>query len=118
MRARTKIFSNMKLAVKMGLGFACAILVLAAAVGITYAQVTRINDMTSRIGGLRVPTSGASLMMLNGINHSPAALRGWMLLGKESFKTERRVAWEREIDARAAAMSELSRSWWKTKDSC
>ena len=60
---------------------------------------------------LRVPTANASLMMVNGMNHSLAALRGWMLLGKEKFKTERSNAWSEEIDPSLKTMKEFSVNW-------
>ena len=103
--------ADLKIGTKIGAGFALAIVILAVAVGITYLQVTRINDLISRIGDLRVPTARSSLMILNGTNHSLAALRGWLLLGAEKFKAERQTAWEEEIDASVALMNDLSKNW-------
>ncbi len=80
------MFKNMKLAAKLGLGFALVALCLVAAVGTTIWQVGRTTEVTDRLIELRAPTAQSSLMMLNGINHSLAALRGWIILGKDKFK--------------------------------
>ena len=101
----------MKLGMKIGLGYALAAVILAAAIGITVRQVGVISRLSDRIATLRVPTARASLTMLNGMNHSLAALRGWMLLGTEKFKAERQDAWENEIDSSLMALTEFSKSW-------
>ncbi len=66
---------------------------------------------TDRITELRMPTAQNSLMMLNGINHALSALRGWMILGKDKFKQERLLTWEKEIDAPYAFLQEKSKNW-------
>ena len=54
-------------------------------------------------------------MLLNGINHSLAALRGWMLIGYEEggdkFKSQRKTAWEDEITSSIEEMNILSINW-------
>jgi len=101
----------MKLAMKIGLGFFLGIIVLATTIIVTFIQVGNINMLTSRIGNVRAPTAQASQMMLNGMNHTLAALRGWMLLGKDTYKTERQMAWEEEINASVTALNDLSKNW-------
>ncbi|MEE9295801.1 MAG: hypothetical protein V3W34_12690 [Phycisphaerae bacterium] len=32
------------------------------------------------------------------MSHSPVALRGWMILGKATFRDERATAWSAEIE--------------------
>ena len=105
------MFKKLKLGTKIGSGYALAVVMLAAAIVITVLQVNAIGGLTNRIASLRVPTAQASLTMLNGMNHSLAALRGWMLLGNDKFKTERKFAWEKEIDSSLAALTEFSKSW-------
>ena len=101
----------MKLGTKISSGYALAIVMLAVAIVITVLQVNVISGLTNRIASLRVPTAQASLNMLNGMNHSLAALRGWMLLGNEKFKTERLSAWEEELDSSLTALTEFSKNW-------
>ena len=64
---------NMKLATKLGLGFALTSLILIIAVGTSLLQVGKTSTTTNRVMELRAPTAQASLMMLNGINHSLGA---------------------------------------------
>ena len=58
---------NMKLATKLGLGFALTSLILIIAVGTSILQVGKTSTATNRVMELRAPTAQASLMMLNGI---------------------------------------------------
>ena len=60
---------------------------------------------------LRVPTAMSSIEMINGMNHSLAALRGWIILGKDKFKNERNIAWSDEIEPSLAQMTEFSKNW-------
>ncbi|MCK4585861.1 MAG: hypothetical protein KAU29_00860, partial [Gammaproteobacteria bacterium] len=74
------MFGNMKLSMKIGIGFGLMILLLVAAVSISIFQVSKVDVVAKRVVDLRTPTAQASLGMLNGMNQSLAALRGWMLL--------------------------------------
>ncbi len=105
------MLANTKLGTKIGLGYATVALVLAATVGVTLRQVDRTATVTARVVDLRTPTARSSLMMLNGMNHSLAALRGWIILSADRFKAERAQAWEEEIDASFARMKGLSGNW-------
>ena len=105
------MFKHLKLATKIGLGYTLAALILATAVLASIWQVGEMNKVTDRVINLRVPTAQASLTMLNGMNRSLAGLRGWMLLGKAGFKTERSRAWTDEMDPSLAAMQKFSANW-------
>ena len=102
---------QMPLGVKIGLGYTAVTLILVATVMTTLFQVEKMKTLTDRIGDLRAPTAQASLMALNGMNHSLAALRGWILLGKSGFKAERAKAWKEEIDPSIEFMREVSANW-------
>lgn len=91
-------------------------LILVAAVVITILQVRRTDTVTSRLINLRAPTAQASLGMMNGINHSLAALRGWMILGEVRFKDERAKAWSKEIEPSLAKMKMLAANWTDPKN--
>ena len=103
--------SQQKLGTKIGLGFALLSSFLVGAVALTIWQVSEVRSLTTRIGDLRAPTSNASLMMLNGMNHSLAALRGWIILGKDGFREERARAWSEELDKPFATLKEFSANW-------
>ncbi len=104
-------FMNMKLYHKMGIGFSIVGIVLTIVVLATVYQVSNLMEMNNRVVNLRVPTARSSLMMLNGLNHSLAALRGWMILGKDSFKSERQYSWDKEIDPAFQALKKFSLKW-------
>jgi methyl-accepting chemotaxis protein len=104
-------FKDLKVGVKVGAGFALMGVILAATIAITMSKVSSTRDINFRVIDLRVPTAQASLMMQNGMNHSLAALRGWMILGKDKFKTERIAAWTQEIDPSLKIMKDFSVNW-------
>ena len=104
-------FSKLKLGVKIGGGFSIVALILVTIVLLTVREVKQSSDITDRIIDRRVPTAQASLQMLNGINHSLAALRGWIILGADKFKNERGLAWEKEIESSLKEMETFSKDW-------
>jgi len=105
------MFKNFKLATKIGGGYALMGLILVAIVTTTIWQVNRLTVSNQQITELRGPTARSSLMMLNGINHSLAALRGWMILGKDTFKTERKQAWKNEIEPSLKTLETFAKNW-------
>ena len=105
------MFKDLKLGVKIGGGYVVMGIVLLAIVLVTITQVNRVKDVNHRIMDLRAPTARASLMTLNGINHSLAALRGWMILGKDKFKVERAEAWNKEIEPSLNTLRKFAVNW-------
>ncbi|MEN7546952.1 GAF domain-containing protein [Rapidithrix thailandica] len=96
---------------KMVGAFSIIGLVILILVMITQISVRSIQSLQQQIVKTRMPTSNASLALMNGINHSLAALRGWVILGDAKFKEERRKAWENEIDLPIAQLNEASVHW-------
>ena len=96
---------------KVALGFTLVTLILIGAVASTIQQVLNMEAISNRVINQRVPTAQTSLMLLNGINHSLAGLRGWMLLGKKVFKEERQNAWDDEIEPSLYKLNRLSEDW-------
>ncbi len=107
---------KLTIGMKMILGFGLLTLVLVTAVLTTIWQVNKSNEVTNRVIDLRAPTARASLSMQNGINHSLAALRGWIILGNDKFKEERRNAWSEELDTSLADMKKYSLNWTNPKN--
>ncbi|MBF0224333.1 MAG: HAMP domain-containing protein [Desulfobacterales bacterium] len=105
------MFNNLKLGYKMAVGFGLIGIILAGAVLTTIIKVESANTVVNRLIDLRNPTSQMSLMLQNGINHSLAALRGWIILGDESFKKDRENTWKNEIESSIKSLQELSNSW-------
>ena len=110
------MFKNMSIGIKMSLGFGLITLVLDAAVLTTIWQVEKTNKVNNRLIELRVPTAHTSLSILNGINHSLAALRGYIILGKDKFREERAIAWSEEIDTSLADMKKYALNWTNPKN--
>ncbi len=96
-----------------GFGAVCA--VIAGLVGFTLWEVAGVSETNTRIVELRVPTSAASLGMVNGINATLAGLRGWMITGNPAFKKGRAASWA-EIDKIRADMDKLSQTWTNAKN--
>jgi methyl-accepting chemotaxis protein len=110
------MFKNMKLGTKIACGFGIITFVLIAAVLTSIWQVQKTNAVTSRVIDLRVPTAQTSLTMKNGVNHSLAALRGWIILGKDKFKDQRAKAWEEGLDKPLADMKKYAVNWTNPKN--
>ena len=104
-------FRDMSIGKKVGLGFGAITLILMGVVLLTIQQVTTMEVITKRVVDLRTPTAHASLMMLNGINHSLASLRGWIILGDPKFQTERALAWAEQINPSLKQMHQLAPNW-------
>ena len=104
-------FRDMTIGKKVGLGFGVIVLILMGVVLLAIQQVRNMEIVTKRVVELRTPTAHASLMMLNGMNHSLASLRGWILLGDPKFKKERSIAWEEQINPSLKLMHSLAPRW-------
>ena len=104
-------FRDMTIGKKVGLGFGIITLILMGVVLLTIQQVRTMEVTTKRVVELRTPTAHASLMMLNGMNHSLASLRGWILLGDPKFQAEHSVAWDEQIYPSLKQMHELAPKW-------
>ncbi len=99
---------------QIGFGYALVLLIFVISLLATLIQLNTITASSEKIKDLRNPTARASLMLLNGVNHSLAALRGWMLIGYEEggekFRLERKSAWQ-EISYSIDEMNALSSLW-------
>ncbi len=87
------VLPSLKIRGRLNGGFAAVCMVLIALVGITVWQIGGVAKVNQRVVDLRAPTSAASLGMVNGINASLAALRGWMITGNPAFKQTRAAVW-------------------------
>jgi methyl-accepting chemotaxis protein len=101
---------NMGIRGRLILGFSAVGLILAIAVGTTLIQVSSLSSVTTRIVDLRMPTAAASSSIMNDINASLAALRGWMLTGNPVFKKQRAAVWT-QMENTAGEMDRLSATW-------
>ncbi|HEB71105.1 MAG TPA: hypothetical protein ENI77_00610 [Nitrospirae bacterium] len=104
------MFKNMSLTIKIFSIPVVASLIMAAIILISILEVKNTQVITDRVINLRAPTARTGVVLLNGVNHSLAALRGWIILGAPKFKTERLKAWK-NINQALARMDEYSKSW-------
>lgn len=109
-------FNQQKIITKIQIGFGAVAFILVGIVAITIWQTTNVKSISDKVVDLRVPTAQSSLEMLNGINHSLAALRGWMILGKDKFKVERKKAWDSEITPALKKMQTFAKNWTNPKN--
>jgi methyl-accepting chemotaxis protein len=107
---------NLSIGKKIGGGFAVILVIMTAIVLITMGKVSDTKEVTDRVAKLRTPTALNTGEMMNGINHSLAALRGYMILGKDKFKNERTVAWDKEIEPAMKFMNKVSVNWTDPKN--
>jgi methyl-accepting chemotaxis protein len=103
-------FNRLKIITKIQIGFAAVAVIMVGIVFTTILKTKDVKTISDRVVDLRVPTAQSSLMMLNGINHSLAALRGWMILGKDKFKAEREKSWNEEITPSLNKMNDFSKT--------
>ncbi len=101
---------NLNIRARLILGFSVVTAILIIAISTTVWKVSAIADRSDRITDLRVPTSATSQGLVNDVNASLASLRGWMLTGSQSFKTERAAVWA-DIDRLSADMDKFSKKW-------
>lgn len=91
-------------------GFAAMAIIILATVTIGTFSVVNNQAINDRVFDLRVPTVLTTTRTVNAVNSSLAALRGYMILGKDRFKTQRAEAW-RDLREMEAALQKFSRNW-------
>ncbi|MBI5137154.1 MAG: HAMP domain-containing protein, partial [Nitrospirae bacterium] len=94
--------------IAMGFGLTTAVMLLMMCV--VNWRIDANNTLNARVIDLRQPTVIASTRLLNGVNQSLAGLRGYMILGKDSFKAERADGW-REINDAVADLDRYAQGW-------
>ena len=104
------MFKNKSLAVKIFSIPAIMIAIMLTIIVVSTVKVKGTQVITDRVIDLRAPTARTGVLLLNGVNYSLAALRGWIILGNDKFKGQRADAW-RGIDSALARMDEFSINW-------
>ena len=107
---------KIKISSRLTAGFLILVLILGISSISSIFQIASITKNANKVVELRMPTAQASASVLNGVNHALAALRGWMLLGKDKFKAERQLAWDTEIIPAMTTLNEMSASWTNPKN--
>jgi methyl-accepting chemotaxis protein len=102
---------HLKVKTQISIGFSIVILILILTISFSIIENQKGKASFDRLVELRMPTAQNTLKVLNGINHSLAALRGWIILGKGKFKDERDKSWGMEIEPATKEMLRLSQNW-------
>jgi len=71
-----QLFKTMTLKSQLTVGFSLMVAIIALVVFINIAQVRHAPELSHRITYIRTPTAKNSMIMLNGVKHALAALRG------------------------------------------
>jgi methyl-accepting chemotaxis protein len=95
---------------KLYFGFGMLIVLMVVVVSSVYVKTQDVNSIQTRVIETRMPTVIAGTELQNGINHSLAALRGYMILDSDKWKVERAAAWE-NIDRNIVKMQSLASEW-------
>jgi len=111
----TKLLLNLPVGKKLAAGFGIVLLVLVMLVAFVEFKLVAQDTLQNRVIELRFPTNIAGHDLVNGINYSLAALRGYMILGKDKFKQQRQEAWT-EIEEDLDIMTKMSKSWTVAKN--
>ncbi|OQX28230.1 MAG: hypothetical protein BWK80_01255 [Desulfobacteraceae bacterium IS3] len=105
------MFKNLKLGIKIGLGYGMIGLVLAGAVLATIWQIDRTENAVDRMIDLRSPTVRSCFILQIGLNQSLSALRGWIILGDDAFRGQRAEAWSKQIEPSVSMLKTLLPEW-------
>jgi methyl-accepting chemotaxis protein len=104
------MFKNKSLSLKI---FTIPLVMSIIMIGIMSVSIWEVKStqvITNRVIDLRAPTAHTGVLLLNGVNYSLAALRGWIILGNPKFKEERNEAWD-DIEKALVAMTGFSKNW-------
>ncbi len=89
-----KRFDNLPIAKKLTFGFGVILSLMILNVAVNHYSDEKILAKEHEIIDILVPVIDAELELKSSVNDSLAALRGYMILGEESFKKQRENAWK------------------------
>ncbi len=105
-----KWFTKMNVGKKIIIGFMLVTMLIVILAVITIRGISSTKTINHRVIALRQPTVLASTEMVNNINYSLAALRGYLILGKDKFKQQRADAWK-EIRIVENKLNNFAKNW-------
>lgn len=108
---------SIKLKLMIGFGFVLTLMVMVSIN--TYLQAQQLSHDQHHLSEIGLPSVEAAKDLSNGVNLSLAALRGYMILGKDEnkaqlFKKQRLQSWQ-NIDASIEKLMLLSENWQDEK---
>lgn len=102
-----EFLNRMSLRMRLVIGLALLVMILAVAVIFTIVRVDGSQERIRQIGNVQTPAALAAAQLRAGVEASMSALRGWVLLGEERFREERRFAHEQLVASSMATLEEL-----------
>ncbi len=99
--------SSLRIGQRLWLGFSVLCAVIAVVTGVVVYEARAVDVASDRMIGFRMPVAQTSTAIESEMYASLAALRGFLLTGKDGFKQERADAWV-ELAGHAAAMDKLA----------
>jgi len=110
-----KWFTHMNIGKKIIAGFMLVTSVIVLMAILTISGINNTEAINHEVIALRQPTVLASTEMVNDIYYSLAALRGYMILGKDKFKDQRTDAWK-EIHHAESKLLKFAKSWTSSEN--
>lgn len=111
---------NNSLRAKLAVAFGVIFFVLVVATASNFYYVSQVSAIQHRVIDIRLQTVSAGKDINNGINASEAALRGYMILGRNPEKAaimmqQRRAAWD-DIERSIAMIDKMAANWTLAKN--
>ncbi len=100
----------MRIGTRLMIGFSILCLLMTVITGFTAFEAARVSHSVTQMIETEMPIAQNTLSLSKQIASGLAALRGYLLTGKEVFKQERREAWQ-EIDALGKKLDAASLSF-------
>jgi methyl-accepting chemotaxis protein len=98
--------SGMRIGKRLWLGFGILCALIALVTGTIIFEALAVNKAADRMIGLRMPVAQTSAGIEGHMYASLAALRGYLLTGKDGFKAERAEIW-RDLETQMGEMDRL-----------
>ncbi len=103
---RSKLLSSHLTVAAIGVGL----------LGVALVSTFWLRANAQRLSVVRGPTVRSSTLALSGVQHSLAALRGWVALEDTTFQVERRSAWADEVKPAVDSLQALSVGWTNSQN--
>ena len=96
--------NNLTVRDRLAIGFSLVTIILAASILITMNRVKELDRTTRVIVGVQQPAA----RVLNGVNESLAALRGYMILNNQAMKAQRGRVWVEDLNPAFVSLEEFA----------
>jgi len=100
-------FDNLPLAKKLTIGFGLVLSLMIVIVAVNFWVASDIDKVEHHITHVLFPVKESEINLKSDINESLAALRGYMILGNDSFKEQRAKVWG-DIDEQVKILTDKS----------